>query len=127
MRMFSKDRRQYPRQRIAANIRLSHASFGTINALSCDISDSGLFVMATNIPDFPKGAHINVQFMDSANPDLLFNTRVVRMYGKGVGLVVVDYEYDGQRFNLDILKEQWELACEDICIDDVYPVDELYN
>lgn len=114
MRMFNKERRQFPRHPVTAHIRLSHASFGVIDAHSVDISDSGLFVYSEEIPRLPKGAHINVQFMDSANPDLLFNTRVVRMYENGVGLVVVDYEFKGQRFKLQTLKKQWDIASRDI-------------
>lgn len=127
MRMFNKERRQHPRHGVEAKIRLSHASFGDIDAVSHDISDRGLFVLSSNLPHLPKGAHINLQFMDSANPELLFNTRVVRMFEQGIGLVVVDYEYKGQRFKLQTLKKQWELASHDVYTDKISVADELYN
>ena len=127
MRIFNKERRQYPRFGVNAKIRLSHASFGNIDAMSQDISDNGLFVVAGELPQLPKGAHINVQFLDSSNPELLFNTRVVRMYRQGVGLVVVDYEYRGQRFKLQTLKKQWLLASQDINRAMSRPGDDLYT
>ncbi len=130
MRIFNKDRRQHFRQVVEAKIRLSHASFGSIDSLSHDISDSGLFVVSELLPRLPKGAHINIQFMDSANPQLLFNTRVVRIFERGIGLVIVDYEFNGQRFSIESLKQQWELASADMYNSDaptaVYN-DELYN
>ena len=114
MRMFNRERRQFPRHAVESKVRISHASFGVIDATSGNISDSGVCVYSDDIPTLPKGAHINLQFLDSANPDLLFNTRVVRSCEGGVGLVIVDYEYNGQRFSLDTLREQWELASTDV-------------
>jgi len=114
MRMFNRERRQHPRHSVDSNVRVSHASFGIVDANSRDISDRGVCIYSDQVPQLPKGAHINLQFLDSANPDLLFNTRVVRVYDQCIGLVIVDYEYNGQRFSLDTLREQWELASADV-------------
>jgi hypothetical protein len=83
--------------------------FGEINAITGDISNTGVFVFVAveNKPTLPKGAHIKLQFTSSVYPKVSFNTRVVRVTEEGFGLVFVDYEYGGERFSIDNLKHIW--------------------
>jgi len=106
----TKDRRYSPRKRVISSIRISHQLFGEVDGRSRDISDAGLYVVAQDLPSLPKGAHVSLQLMDSSNPFIFFNTRVVRVSNNGIGLAIVDYEVDGERFRLDELKRQWEVA-----------------
>ena len=106
----SKERRYSIRKRVISSVRISHQLFGDVDGRSRDISDAGLYVVAKNLPNLPKGAHISLQMLDSSNPFILFNTRVVRMSDNGIGLAIVDYEVDGERFNLEELKRQWVVA-----------------
>lgn len=106
----TKDRRYSPRKRVISSVRISHQLFGELDGRSRDISDAGLYVFAQQLPNLPKGAHVSLQLMDSSNPFIFFNTRVVRMSTNGVGLAIVDYEVDGERFSLEELKRQWEVA-----------------
>ncbi len=105
-----KERRNSPRKRVISSVRISHRLFGDVDGRSRDISDAGLYVVAQNLPNLPKGAHISLQLMDSSNPFIFFNTRVVRMSNNGIGLAIVDYEVDGERFGLDELRRQWMIA-----------------
>jgi hypothetical protein len=99
-----KDRRaKASRGEVVARVNISHSHFGTLHALSKDISDTGMFVLLKEMPHLPKGAHVRVQLPESANPDIIFNMRVVRTNQEGVGLVFVDYELDGKRYKLDKL------------------------
>lgn len=106
----TKDRRLSPRKRVISSVRVSHQLFGELDGRSRDISDAGLYVVSPNLPNLPKGAHVSLQLMDSSNPFIFFNTRVVRVSNNGIGLAIVDYEVDGERFRLDELKRQWEVA-----------------
>ena len=102
------DKRQQFRHMVNAPVRLSHSVFGEVSALTGDISNTGVFVTMRNKPHLPIGAHITLQFLKSVYPDVVFNTRVVRVSDEGVGLVFVDYEFDGQRYELSKLKEFWQ-------------------
>ena len=101
------NKRDQLRQLVSAPVRLSHSVFGEINALTGDISNTGVFVVLNSKPALPKGAHIKLQFLNSVYPEVTFNTRVVRVIDEGLGLVFVDYEYEGQRFSMDDLKNFW--------------------
>ena len=99
-----KDRRiKSQRNAVEARANISHSHFGTLYALTRDISDTGMFVLLNEIPHLPKGSHVRVQLPESANPDIIFNMRVTRTTRDGVGLVFVDYELDGKRHKIEKL------------------------
>lgn len=99
-----RDRRvKAARNVVEARVNISHSHFGTLYALTKNISDTGMFVLLNEIPHLPKGAHVRVQLPESANPDIIFNMRVARTTKEGVGLVFVDYELDGKRYKLEKL------------------------
>lgn len=101
------NKREQLRQIVSAPVRLSHSVFGEVNAVTGDISNTGVFVILDEKPALPKGAHIKLQFLNSVYPEVTFNTRVVRVIDEGIGLVFVDYEYEGQRFAMEELKQFW--------------------
>lgn len=101
------NKRQELRHIVKASVKLSHSVFGEIDAITADISNTGVFVCIDNKPTLPKGAHIKLQFLSSVYPNVRFNTRVVRVTDEGLGLVFVDYEYHGERFSMDNLKYIW--------------------
>lgn len=102
------NKRQQLRQMVNAPVQLSHSVFGEIKAKTGDISNTGVFVLLEKKPVLPKGAHIKLQFLNSVYPDVIFNTRVVRVTEQGFGLVFVDYEYGGDRFAMADLKYFWQ-------------------
>lgn len=101
------NKRRQLRQIVNASVKLSHSVFGEIEAVTGDISNTGVFVCIDNKPTLPKGAHIKLQFLSSVYPNVSFNTRVVRVTDEGFGLVFVDYGCDGERFSMDKLKHIW--------------------
>ena len=101
------NKRQQLRQIVNAQVKLSHSVIGEISATTGDISNTGVFITLEDKLTLPKGAHIKLQFLSSVFPNVSFNTRVVRMTDEGVGLVFVDYEYNGERFSMKNLKDIW--------------------
>jgi len=108
------ERRNYPRVPVTARMRVSHTKIGTIEGYSVNISDTGLMLHCSILPKLPRGAHIGLQMLDSANPGIIFNTRVIHMSDTDIGLAIVDYELNGRRFTLDELRRQWHISRSDI-------------
>lgn len=104
------DRRSFPRIPVKARIRVSHSLIGTIEGQSINISDTGLYVCLENVPKVPRGAHVGLQMLDSVNPGIIFNTRVIHVSEEGLGIAIVDYEFEGVRYTLDELRRQWRIT-----------------
>lgn len=107
------ERRSFPRMSVTARMRVSHSSIGTIEGYSVNISDTGLKLHCSDLPRLPRGAHVGLQMLDSANPGIIFNTRVIHMTESEMGLAIVDYELNGVRFTLDELRRQWNISRDD--------------
>lgn len=108
------ERRSFPRVPVTARMRVSHSRIGTLDGYSINISDTGLLLRCQDLPNLPHGAHIGLQMLDSANPGIIFNTRVIHMDESQIGLAIVDYEYNGGRYTLDELRRQWHISRQDI-------------
>jgi hypothetical protein len=108
------ERRSFPRMAVTARMRISHSRIGTIEGYSVNISDTGLMLRCNDLPKLPRGAHIGLQMLDSANPGIIFNTRVIHMNEAEIGLAIVDYELNGARYTLDELRRQWHLSRHDL-------------
>jgi hypothetical protein len=108
------ERRSFPRMSVTARMRVSHSRIGTIEGYSINISDTGLKLRCNDLPKLPRGAHIGLQMLDSANPGIIFNTRVIHMNESEIGLAIVDYEFNGVRYTLDELRRQWHISRGDI-------------
>ena len=108
------DRRIFPRVPVQARMRVSHSRLGTLEGYSINVSDTGIFLRLSDLPRVPRGAHIGLQMLDSANPGIIFNTRVIHSSDSGLGVAIVDYELDGRRFTLDELRRQWHVSKNDM-------------
>ncbi len=108
------DRRIFPRVPVQARMRVSHSRLGTLEGYSINVSDTGIFLRLSDLPRVPRGAHIGLQMLDSANPGIIFNTRVIHSSDSGLGVAIVDYELDGRRFTLDELRRQWQVSKNDM-------------
>lgn len=100
------ERRNYIRRPVNARIKLVHGSIGELMAKTRDISDSGVFAVIQPVPKLPVGSHIKMHMLDSKQPDIAFNMKVVRTTADGVGMMFIDYEIAGQRFPMDALRKQ---------------------
>lgn len=95
------------RKPVSATVKISHSTFGDVTATTRDISDTGLFAELPERLRLPIGAHIKLQFLDSARPEIAFNMKVIRENNKGIGLTFVDFEVNGQRYQMDDLRQHW--------------------
>jgi len=102
-----REKRTCVRITVKARVCLSHSTFGVINSHTRDISDTGVFVELSDKPRLPVGAHVKMQMLDSALPEIVFNMKVERTDDEGVALSFVDYELDGQRHAIAALKNKW--------------------
>ncbi|MBI3561714.1 MAG: PilZ domain-containing protein [Gammaproteobacteria bacterium] len=101
------ERRGFLRRLVNSRIKLMHGTIGSIMAKTRDISDSGVFVECYPVPKLPVGAHIKMNMLDSSNPEIAFNMKVVRTMRDGIALVFIDYEFGGQRYSMEELRKQW--------------------
>lgn len=111
------DRRSFPRVPIQARMRVSHSRLGTLEGYSINVSDTGIFLRLHDVPKVPRGAHVGLQMLDSANPGIIFNTRVIHSCESGLGIAIVDYELNGMRYTLDELRRQWDVSKSDMPYD----------
>jgi len=111
------DRRSFPRVPIQARMRVSHSRLGTLEGYSINVSDTGIFLRLHDVPKVPRGAHVGLQMLDSANPGIIFNTRVIHSSESGLGIAIVDYELNGMRYTLDELRRQWDVSKSDMPYD----------
>lgn len=95
-------------------MRVSHSKLGTLEGISINVSDTGVYMRLSNLPKIPRGAHIGLQMLDSANPGIIFNTRVIHSSESGLGVAIVDYEFKGTRYTLDELRRQWYVTKTDV-------------
>jgi len=100
------ERRVLVRRLVNARVMLVHGSIGEIRAITRDISDSGVFVAVRPVPKLPVGSHVKMHMLDSKNPGIAFNMKVVRTTSEGVGMMFIDYEIAGQRYPMDDLRKQ---------------------
>ncbi len=98
------ERRIFARRLVNARVQLTHTTIGEIVARTRDISDTGVFVEAFPVPKLPVGGHIKMHMLDSAQPGIAFNMKVVRVESDGLGLMFIDYEINGERYTLDALR-----------------------
>lgn len=108
------ERRRSPRRTVKARIRITNSYLGMIDAYSRDISNTGLFLLLNPIPPIARGSYLGLHLLDSTNPLILFNARVVRMSHEGVAVALVDYEIGGRRYTMDELYRQWSMSRTDI-------------
>lgn len=102
------ERRGFVRRLINARVKLVHSTIGEIQAKTRDISDSGVFVALSPVPNLPVGGHIKMHMLESSAPAIAFNMKVVRVLPDGLGLMFIDFELEGERYSIDMLREQFQ-------------------
>ena len=97
------ERRTYPRIRIGAKVSIRQGSLGILTATTINISDGGMQVQLEKHIKIPEGSHLQVNMLNSANPKISFNMKVIRSYENILGMQFIDYEFEGQRHKIDDL------------------------
>lgn len=103
----SQERRIFSRRLVNSRVKLQHGTIGSILARTRDISDSGVFVECYPVPKLPVGSHIKMQLLDSSDPRIAFNMKVIRTGRDGVAMLFIDYELEGERYGMEVLRKQW--------------------
>lgn len=97
------ERRYHPRNLVGAPVSISHGSFGVLMATTVDISDGGIQVRLEKNLKIPEGSHLQVKMLNSANPNISFNMKVIRSTDDILGMQFIDYELSGERYNIEEL------------------------
>ena len=97
------ERRHHPRIPVGARVSIRQGSLGVLLASTVDISDGGMQVRLERAVKIPEGSHLQVNMLNSANPNISFNMKVIRSTGDILGMQFIDYEFEGQRHKIDHL------------------------
>ena len=49
-----------------------------------------------------------MHMLESSAPAIAFNMKIVRVLDDGMGLQFVDFELEGQRYSIDMLREHFQ-------------------
>jgi len=98
-----KERRYFPRNNVGAPVSISHGSFGILMATTVDISDGGIQVRLERDFKIPEGSHLQVKMLNSGNPNISFNMKVIRSTSNILGMQFIDYELAGERHKIEEL------------------------
>jgi hypothetical protein len=83
------DKRKYLRTPLNARVSITHDSLGTIELITADISDGGLFVHTAGCPRLTVGDEVRVRVSEVVDAPVL-RAVVVRLTAEGAGLSFVD-------------------------------------
>ena len=97
------ERRYHSRIRVGTRVSIFHGSFGLLMATTVDISDGGILVRLERDFKIPEGSHLQVKMLNSANPNISFNMKVIRSSANLLGMQFIDYELAGQRHKIEEL------------------------
>lgn len=104
------DKRKYKRKLVNARVKLIHASFGEIESTTRDISNGGVFVIVTPENELPPGSELQMQLLESSDPNVVFNMQVIRHDKAGMGLMFTGFEADGELYEMKQLNRFWARA-----------------
>jgi c-di-GMP-binding flagellar brake protein YcgR len=84
------DKRRHIRTAVHLKVNITHPSFGTVSAVTRDISNGGTFVVLENRYRPPVDSVVEVQVLDSPQGAPVLRMRVVRHEEEGIGLEFMD-------------------------------------
>lgn len=101
------EQRAYKRKLVNSRIILFHDSFGEIDSLARDISNGGIFVIVQPEHEVAVGEQLKMTLLESSDPNVLFNMKVVRHDKGGMGLAFINFEVDEQQYEMKHLNQFW--------------------
>ena len=75
--------------------------------MSRNISDSGVFIEIEPFVGLQGEKEQKLVFINSANKRVIFNVKFVRDTEQGLAFKFLDFEADGQRYQLQELRSLW--------------------
>lgn len=85
------EKRRYVRTQVNLKVNVTHPVLGSVNLLTRDISDNGMFVIIRGPALLPIGEIVNVQVLDVVDHPPVCRMKVVRLENGGVGLMLCDH------------------------------------
>lgn len=82
------EKRKHVRTAFTANVRLMHASVGTLEVEMRDLSDGGVFLFTGDRVDLPVGEKVEIQALDVEDAPVL-SAQIVRKEMAGIGLMFI--------------------------------------
>ncbi|MEJ2141864.1 MAG: PilZ domain-containing protein [Gammaproteobacteria bacterium] len=101
------EQRAHKRKLVNASIKLFHDSFGEIDSVARDISNGGVFVIVQPEHEIPVGDELKMTLQESSDTNVIFNMKVMRHDKGGMGLMFLDFEVDGQSYEMKNLNKFW--------------------
>lgn len=101
------EQRKYERKLVKAGVKLFHPVFGETEAITRNISNGGVFVIVPPENELPQGTELKMQLLESSDPNVIFNMRVVRKDKAGMGLMFINFEANGEQYDLNKLNQFW--------------------
>jgi len=103
------ERRKHRRKLVNSRVRIFHASFGSLDTQTRDISDGGVLLLANKgLPVSIANSELKLIFLDSGDVDVVFNTNIVRINDSGIGLEFLNYEKEGEVYPISNLRDIWD-------------------
>lgn len=84
------DKRTHQRTSLTSQLRITHASFGSIVVKTKDISEGGVFIFMENVSLPPEGSVLEGQIDDGVEDRPVVRMEVTRVEPNGIGLKFID-------------------------------------
>jgi hypothetical protein len=84
------DKRIHQRTSLTSQLRITHASFGSIEVKTKDISEGGVFILMENVSLPPEGTILEGQVQDGVEGRPVVRMEVIRVEPNGIGLRFID-------------------------------------
>lgn len=94
------ERRLHERQQVDTRVRLYHPEFGSLDGVSRDMSDGGIFVLLDEVPELQPGNGESRFQCGFRNMDIVFDACCVRITDQGLALCFVEGEADSAAVTL---------------------------
>ena len=101
------EKRKYDRKLVNAGVKLYHPAFGEIETITRNISNGGVFVIVPPEHELPQGSELKMQLLESSDPNVIFNMQVVHHDKAGMGLIFINFEANGELYELKKLNQFW--------------------
>jgi hypothetical protein len=90
-------------------VKLYSEVFGEFIGISRNISDSGVFIDIEPFLGLQTENEHKLVFINSVNNRVIFNVKFVRDTEQGIAFQFVDYETAGVRYQIDDLRNLWQI------------------
>ena len=101
------EKRNHTRYPVQARLKLFNPDFGSVGAVTENIADGGVYVRLDSPLNVREGSSIKMVMLDSKNPDIIFNTKLLRIEKGGCALEILSYEDAGQVQAIGDLRKVW--------------------